>query len=180
MSGASSRRRVEFFAGRACAHAAVRALGQPDAPIGVGHHREPLWPASVVGSIAHGGRWGGAVAAPAHAAQGLGVDIEPLQPLPPDVERLVLMTEELRRLPTSSPLARIIAFSAKECVYKCLFPLTGWALEFHDVSVEVDLTGSAYRASLSHRWRRLRPDLGHLDGGFRVRDGHVFTLVCLP
>ena len=187
MVRAGSRRRAEFFGGRACAHAAVRALGGgmggADAPIGVGPGRQPMWPVGVVGSIAHGGGWCGAVAASADDARGLGLDIEPLQPLPPDVERLVLTGQERRPVSTSNPLAgfaAMLAFSAKECVYKSLFPTTGWALEFHDVIVEVDLDGLEYRARLSDRFLRQGPDLDELGGRFNVWGGHVFTVSCVP
>ncbi len=181
-SRASSRRRAELLGGRACAHAAVRALGQTDGPIGVGPGREPMWPPGVVGSIAHGGSWCGAVVARAGDALGIGFDIEPLAPLPPEVERLVLTDEELTRLPSSGPLGRCagtIVFSAKECVYKCLFPITRSALELQDVSVELHLDTLRYRARLSDRHLRQR-GLETLNGEFRVQDHHLFTALCLP
>jgi len=181
MVGAGHGRRTEFFGGRACAHAAVRALGGADAPIGVGPGRQPLWPPGVVGSIAHGGTWCGAVAAGAADVSGLGLDIEPVRPLPPDVEGLVLTSGERRSMGASGPLAgsaATFAFSAKECVYKSLFPSTGWPLEFHHVIVEVDLARLEYRARLADRYLRQRPDLEGLGGRFAVWAGHVFT-ICL-
>jgi 4'-phosphopantetheinyl transferase EntD len=182
MVAAGDRRRTEFFGGRACAHAAVRALGATDAPIGVGSGRQPLWPPGVVGSIAHGGSWCGAVAARAVDARGLGLDVEPVQPLPTEVERLVLTSEERRWMPASdSPagFAAMVTFSAKECVYKSLFPTTGWALDFHDITVELDLARFEYRARLSDRFPCHGPSLEDLGGRFGVWGGHVFTVMCL-
>lgn len=183
VDGASSRRQVEFFGGRACARAALRARGFLEVPIGVGAGREPLWPPGVVGSIAHGGRWCGAVVAGVDETGGLGLDIEPLRPLALDVEGVVLTSEEIERLPTSHELAgcaSTIAFSAKECLYKCLFPITRWAFEFHDVIVELDVHSLRYRARLSDRFLGQRPRLETLVGEFRVLDDHVFTALCLP
>ena len=50
---AGPRRRAEFTAGRACARAALAALGLPAAPVLAGRAGEPRWPAGVTGSITH-------------------------------------------------------------------------------------------------------------------------------
>lgn len=181
---AVSDRRSQFFGGRACARAALGSLGYPPAPLGVGPGREPLWPNGVVGSISHGGAWCGAVAARASEARGLGLDVEVLDPVvSQEVEHLVHTAEERRALPSSSAerhRATTVAFGAKECVYKCLFPLTGWRLELHDVTVGVDLAGSSFRARLADDQRHEELGLQHLDGRFTIADGHVFTGLCLP
>ena len=182
MSGAGSQRRAEFFSGRACAHAALGALGGPDRAIGAGPAGEPLWPPGVVGTIAHGGDWCGAAVTTAGLARGLGLDIERLQPLSPEVQDLVLTARELNDGPASHPLSdkrALIAFSCKEAVYKCVFPLTGRTLDFHDVAVEVDLESGAYRAELVDGHGPGDPDTRRFEGRFRVVDGHVLTTLCL-
>ncbi|MDQ6910424.1 MAG: hypothetical protein M3Z84_06530 [Actinomycetota bacterium] len=75
--GAAPQRRREFLGGRACAHAALSAIGRDDGPTAVGARHEPTWPPGVVGSISHGGEWAGAVVALDVDAIGLGLDIEP-------------------------------------------------------------------------------------------------------
>ncbi|MGI9023755.1 MAG: 4'-phosphopantetheinyl transferase family protein [Acidimicrobiales bacterium] len=171
VTSAVARRRHEFLVGRACAHSVLAALGRDDGPIGVGSRRQPLWPDGVVGSIAHGGDWAGAVVAREPDAAGLGLDIERLEPpLAPDVEALVLSRAEKARLP-ADPRASKVIFMAKECVYKALFPATGWALEFSDVQVDLDLDGGRWRADLVGR---PGPELS---GRFEVADGHAFTAV---
>jgi 4'-phosphopantetheinyl transferase EntD len=169
------RRRREFLCGRACAHAALRAIGLDRGPITVGRGRQPEWPPGAVGSISHAGDWAGAVVARAADAWGIGFDIEVLDPpLEPDVERLVLTTAERGVGPVDHPLAAYrskIAYSAKEAVYKCLFPPTGRRLSFEDVEVDVHLRSSFARAQVA--------DLPPLDVGVVVAHGYVFTGLCI-
>lgn len=178
------RRRHEFLVGRGCAHDALAALNRDGRAIGVGPRREPLWPDGVVGSIAHGGLWAGAAVAPGGRARGVGLDIEPLEPpLTAGVQHLVLTTAEGSRLPGAPGDAGVavhaakVIFTAKECVYKALFPSTGWALEFSDVEIDLDLAAGCWRAQLGERFHLEGPDLS---GCFEVADGHIFTALLWP
>lgn len=183
VASAVERRRREFLCGRACAHAALRAIGLDRGPIAVGRGRQPEWPAGAVGSISHAGDWSGAVVARAADAWGLGFDIEVLDPpLTPDVERLVLTPAEREVGPRDHPLGAHrskIAYSVKESVYKCLFPSTGWRLSFEDVEVEVDLGASCARARVDGRFRLPAADLSSLAVGVVVADGYLFTGLCV-
>ena len=184
VTGAAPRRQREFLCGRACAHAALGAIGRDRGPLGVGAGRQPQWPAGVVGSISHAGDWSGAVVALAEEAWGLGFDVEVLDPpLTPDVERLVQTLDERSSGPVDHPLARYrskIAYSAKESVYKCLFPHTGWRLAFDDVTTEIDLHAHRVTARVAPRFRLAEADLASLDVGLVVSHGYVFTGVCIP
>ena len=183
MAGAVPRRQREFLCGRACAHAALSAIGRDVGPVGVGAGRQPVWPPGVVGSISHAGDWSGAVVARGEDAWGLGFDIEVLEPpLAPDVERLVSTPEERQSGPVDHPLdvyRSKIAYSVKESVYKCLFPPTGWRLAFDDVAVEIDLPASRGTARVADRLRFAGVDLAALDVGLVVTGGYVFTGVCI-
>ena len=170
-------RRREFLAGRVAAHAALAAIGRDEGPVGVGPRRQPRWPAGVVGSIAHAGAWAGAVVAGSQHLRGLGLDIEVLDPpLPEDVRRAV--AGPLVVGPTGHPLvpyAAKVAFSAREAVFKCLFPATGWRLEPTDVAVELDLGQGRYRALVSDRFRRHGFPMAPITGRFAVVAGHLLT-----
>lgn len=157
MAGAGPRRRQDFYAGRWCAHQALRALGAGAGPIAVGPHGEPQWPAGVVGSIAHGAGWAVAAVARASDVGAVGVDVEALHPpLDPPVERLVLADPERAAAEGSGdPYRSKILFSAKESAYKCLFPATGRLLEPPEVVVELDPARSRFTAVVA----------GHQDDG---------------
>jgi 4'-phosphopantetheinyl transferase EntD len=127
---AVERRRRDFTAGRACARAALSALGFPPAALGARPERDPIWPDGVVGSITHTDGWVAAALAPAERFAGLGHDAEPEAPLDDDVIRIVCRPGEPRE-----PHAAKAVFCAKEAVYKAVFPSTREFLEFHDVEV---------------------------------------------
>jgi len=177
---ATAARRREFLAGRRCAHAALRAIGCDEGlAVGRGVMREPLWPAGVVGSISHAGGLAGAVAARTADAWGLGLDIELLEPpLDAALERIVMGPGELPRPARAHPLEPYrskIAFSVKECVHKCLFPRTRWALDFHDVAVAVDLDANGYEAVVDAGFRLAGRALPPLEGRFAVVGGYVLA-----
>ena len=179
VAGAGPARRREFLCGRACAHAALGAIGRDAGPIGVGRGRQPLWPPGAVGSISHAGDWAGAVVARTEDAWAIGFDMEVLDPpLTPDVERLVLSAQE--RSPGAlgdqpAPHRSKVAFSAKEAVYKCLFPRTGWRLGFSDVTVDVDLGASRCTARVADAFRLPGVDLSAIEVGLVVAHGYLFT-----
>jgi 4'-phosphopantetheinyl transferase EntD len=173
------RRRREFLAGRACAHAALRAIGRDGVAVGRGPMREPLWPAGAVGSISHAGDLAAAIAARAADAWGVGLDIELLDPpLDAAVERLVLRPGELARAAPADPLGPHhpkIAFAVKECVYKCLFPRTQWPLAFHDIEVEINPDRHRFRAVVDDRFRLAGLPLPPLEGRFEVVGDYVLV-----
>jgi 4'-phosphopantetheinyl transferase EntD len=172
IAGARCSRRREFLAGRACAHAALRVIGRDGQPVSRAATREPLWPDGVVGSISHAGTYAAAIVARGAEAWSVGLDIELLDPpLDAALERMVLTPSELAG---SRRLAKI-AFAVKECVYKCLFPRTGWRLGFHDVAVEIDPARGCYRAAVDERFRLGRGSLPALEGRLAIWNGYVLV-----
>ncbi|PUX28759.1 enterobactin synthase subunit EntD [Cronobacter turicensis] len=128
LANAVVRRQAEHLAGRTAAVAALRAAGAPALPPGIGAHREPRWPAGFTGSITHTGHraWATVIAAPGC----VGIDVENLMDaqtaseLAPGIidvhERAVLA-----RAPLPFASALTLAFSAKESLFKALFPQVG-------------------------------------------------------
>jgi len=173
VAGAGPERRQDFFAGRWCAHQALAALGADAGPVSVGARREPLWPAGVAGSITHAQGWAAAGVAWASEVWGLGIDLEALEPpLDSAVERLVLTDVERRRQAPAK-----IVFSAKECVFKCLFPRTRWLLEPADVAVDLDVAGGRFVAVVDGRFTGADAS-DRLHGRFAVAHGFILTTVC--
>ncbi|MFD6889358.1 nuclear transport factor 2 family protein [Streptomyces sp. NPDC059957] len=162
-------RRREFALGRHSARLALGGLGVAPTPIRRGAAGSPVWPPGVVGSITHAGGVCAAAVAPAADVAGIGIDIEPAQPLPHEVLDLVCTPGERHQLPpgASALLFAKVVFSAKESVYKVLYPLTGRFWDFHDVELALDLPGGAFRLDRG-------PFPVH--GRFRVADGFVITV----
>ncbi len=96
----------------------------------------PLWPNGVVGSLAHDSRVAIAAVALRSHVGALGIDIEPAEPLPPDLLDLVATPQERRSLGRDPYQGRLL-FVAKEAVYKAVYPLDRTFLDHHDVHVDL-------------------------------------------
>lgn len=147
-TGFAPTRLAEFQLGRACARRALARLGMLPQAIAVGARREPCWPAGIVGSISHAG--GMAVAAVAHRRSfaALGLDIEAAAALEPGLIDTVCRPEEARRLRSGSADAAagaLLVFSAKEAVYKALWPLVRRFIDFQDVAIILDADRGGFR-----------------------------------
>jgi enterobactin synthetase component D len=129
------KRRAEFLAGRWAARQALRTLGVEGAP-SAHEDGSPHWPPEVAGSISHGA--GRALCAVARLAdvRGLGIDVERLMGEATKVELMARICSDEERLTLArevpAPEAQRVtfAFSAKESLYKCLYPLVRRFMDF--------------------------------------------------
>jgi 4'-phosphopantetheinyl transferase EntD len=110
-----------------------RECALPKAPSGA-----PIWPAGIVGSLAHDSRVAIAAVGMRRDVAALGIDIEPAELLPPELLEMVATPRELQKI-TGDPYQGRLLFVAKEAVYKAVYPLDQTFLEHHDV--EIDLAG---------------------------------------
>ena len=144
-------RRESFSQGRLAAAQAMRELGiENPLPVLRGKDREPLWPDGVLGSITHCGPWSVAVVAKRTPFGALGVDLEDVRRFREDISAQVCTDSELGWIARSRKrlfrAARI--FSAKEAVFKALYPLCHCYFEFKDVNLRWSQTARAFRAEL--------------------------------
>lgn len=151
VAGAVERRRREFAAGRRAARAALVDLGHPPVPIPMAPDRAPVWPEGIVGSITHSACDCVAAVADARLHRSVAVDLEPAAELDAALIDTVLTPAERAALegrPDRLALALVI-FSAKECVYKAQYPLTGLLLDFQQVEVALDPVAGGFVAVLA-------------------------------
>ena len=125
LTEAGRKRKSEHLAGRIAAAHALSALGERTVP-GIGPSGEPLWPQGISGSISHSGTQAMAVAS---RDQNLltGIDCEAI--LPDDeaneIKEGVIDAQEesvISRAGFPFALALTLTFSAKESLFKALFP----------------------------------------------------------
>jgi 4'-phosphopantetheinyl transferase EntD len=138
VANAAQKRRRDFALGRACARAALSALGRDGAVmIGRDENGAPLWPAGVFGSITHTKDYAAALVAEAHDVSGVGVDAERVGGVTQDLwPRLFDSVECDRLMALDAAQQRIFAtlfFSAKEAVYKA--SAKKGALAFRDIHI---------------------------------------------
>ena len=119
----------------------------------------PCWPPSFLGSLSHDAEFAAAAVAPRGALRGLGIDIEPEEPLPRDIYKLVV-TDSEEFMIASDLLAARLLFVVKEAVYKATHPLDRIFLEHHDVEVDFE-TGIALTRT-GHRVRFVTSVTGRL------------------
>jgi enterobactin synthetase component D len=137
---ATQRRQREFLAGRWCAKQALQCLGAGSTHVAMAGDRAPIWPDGVVGSITHTGDFAAAAVAWAADITALGIDSE--QIIDPAAARDIAdicMVDEATLFKAAHGRSFCefctLVFSAKEAVFKCLFPLTRKFLEFSDVRI---------------------------------------------
>jgi 4'-phosphopantetheinyl transferase EntD len=175
---AVAKRRREFALGRACARAALAHLDdRPPPAIPVGERRAPVWPDGVVGSITHSDGLCAAAVARASDFAAVGIDAEAVRELPASVRDLVIAADELHGLPSGTRWD-VVAFSAKESVFKAWFPLTRSWLDFHDVALAIDARAGRFVASVA---ATVRHDDAppRFTGRFAVVSELVLTAVCV-
>ena len=150
--GVAQKRKLEFATGRILARRLLEDLGHPDFPLLRDPDRVPIWPSDVVGSISHKERLCVVAVASIRDRAGLGIDIEPDQPVTPGLEQRICLPAEEAWAAAEGPSevgrrCRAV-FSVKEAVYKAFFPRVRKVWGFHDVEVSIDLERESFRASL--------------------------------
>lgn len=175
MRGAVDSRRREFATGRWCARAAMVRLGRAPAPIPRGENREPLWPEGIAGSITHTKGYCAAAVALDSEAGALGIDAEPDGPLPAGVLGKVATEAErahLAALPVGVNWDRLL-FSAKESVYKSLWPLVRDWIGFSDAEIRFEPDRGVFHATVT------APRAFELEGRYVVANGFALTAISL-
>lgn len=174
-------REAEFRAGRACARQALAQLGIHNWPLLPAPTREPQWPTGVVGSITHSGSYCAAAVASERVCAGLGIDVEAIDRLRDDMAALICSGREPDRLAARGAEARpmlALLFSAKESVFKAVFPHTRVPFEPADVEIDCDADAGTFRAQAPAQ-PALDRICTRIEGRFAFAAGHVLTTAWL-
>lgn len=123
-------------AARIVARQLLRQFGHPPCALPKGAAGAPVWPAGIIGSMAHDSRIAVAAVGMRADVGALGVDIEPAEPLPSELLDLVATPQEQLKLAHDAYRGRLL-FVAKEAVYKAVYPLDRMFLEHHDVEINL-------------------------------------------
>lgn len=179
-------RRRQFTAGRWLARHAWRELGHGSVPLLNDANRVPVWPAGLVGTITHTHSWCAAAVGRSSELVGLGADVEPATALEPALWERVCRPEErqfLRARPAE--LAGLLAkalFSAKESIYKALYPRIRTFLDFQGMRIELSRVGDddwIWDAELQVPWGGLSPGRKLGPGRLRMEADLIVTSIVL-
>jgi enterobactin synthetase component D / holo-[acyl-carrier protein] synthase len=149
---ASEKRRNELLLGRAAARLALIRAGLANpSPVMRRVGGDPDWPAGIVGSITHCAPWAIAAVASSSRVKALGIDLEDVLSVPEtEIAEAVCRSSELRWVfeARDSQLRTAMLFSAKESVYKALYPKCQKFFDFHAVELTWLAQESRFRGVL--------------------------------
>jgi 4'-phosphopantetheinyl transferase EntD len=154
-------------AARIVARELMKRLGRSALPVPRSPSGAPIWPEGIVGSMAHDAKVAVAALASSADCSGLGIDVEPAERLDPELVDIVAGPNERERI-GDDPFGGRLLFTAKEAVYKAVYPLDNMFLEHHDVCV--DLANLRARVMRTGRSVSLR---------FSISD-HIVALAWIP
>jgi len=153
------KRRCEYLAGRISAKTALEQLGVYDQQVIRGDSGCPVWPQGIVGSVTHTDSLAISCVSKVDHVKALGVDAEGIltcelaNELAPQ-----LLTAQDKRYSSSLPFNYFVTliFSAKEAIYKALYPSVGVFFGFEAVSL-IELSDAVavfeLKKDLTERWK---------------------------
>jgi len=162
-------RQREFAGGRAAARIALHQVTGRTLAVPMGPDRAPVWPAGLRGSITHAAGLCLAAATADPTIQALGLDLEQDAPLPAGTEPAILLGDEIGQNPRA-------VFSAKETVFKALYPLVGHVFGFD--AVRITLGDGRFVAETRHALGPVPAGL-RLAGRVWVGDGLILTTLAV-
>lgn len=162
-------RQREFAGGRAAARIAQHVLNGAPRPVPMGRDRAPIWPPGLRGAISHAADLCLAAVTDDPRIAALGLDLEPDAALPPEVLAEVLLPGDDRRHPR-------LVFSAKEAVFKALYPQVGAIFGFD--AVRIALSDGRFTATTCNALGPV-PSGSVLSGRFWRGEGLILTALAL-
>lgn len=159
-----AKRQAEFLAGRYVAKEALTVAGVTVPHVGIGGGRSPLWPRGVSGSISHTDSSAVCAISLQEYYSCVGVDIEEVigGVVAEEVAPIILTERDkdfLSGFEVSSPCLLTLAFSAKESLFKALYPSVGFYFGFEAACFcDLDIKNNTFTLSLTQ----------DLSGRFRV------------
>ena len=95
----------------------------------------PVWPAGIVGALAHDGDAAVAIVAARRNFGGLGIDVEPAEAIADALMPRIADVRERAAFRRESYGAKML-FSIKEAVFKAVHPQDGAMLDFLDIHID--------------------------------------------
>lgn len=182
LSEMPSARKADYLAGRYCARRALMALGARVTDVGVSMGRVPCWPEGFIGSISHSAGRAIALATNDVRIRHLGVDTERHQPeVMREIATMLASHAEaqyIARLPLAREWVLTLLFSAKESLFKALYPALRRDFDFMAAELtELDPSGRRFTLRLTVTLSA-RLKTGDCFEGYFSEDGeHLTTLV---
>ena len=177
------KRQAEYLAGRFSAFSALQKLGFVVDDIPTGKHRNPIWPQGVVASITHSDTIAICGAANSKNYKYLGIDIENRlsSELVAEIKSTIINEQEetlLKNSTLSFADAFTLVFSAKESLFKALYPSVRYYFDFTAAQVtDICEQNNSFTIILL---QDLTPELtagSEFSGYFTIDEANVLTII---
>jgi enterobactin synthetase component D / holo-[acyl-carrier protein] synthase len=179
VSHSVGKRQREFATGRILARRLLGEIGLKVDAIGQRQDRTPIWPTGIIGSVSHcDDLCVVAVARDNVGIQSVGIDVEPAEPLPAEIWEEIARDEEHARLAVGEidlAIGMRRLFSAKEAIYKCLYPLCQMMFEFQELEISFSADYTCFRTRVVTTRPGLRTTRACLEGRQVERDGIIYS-----
>lgn len=185
LTRAMPKRKAEYFAGRLAARRALHFLGCKKLALPIGEHRLPQWPPGYRGSISHTRTL--AVSAVCHHDhyQAVGIDTEMVFTADQCAKLMSVIVSEAEwsgvvreGCTLTQPQLITLIFSAKEALYKAIYPHT---LSFQDFSTAkmtwICEESAQFKIELTCDWSKVYRTGTHFTGWFKFLDHTVVTVI---
>jgi len=177
------KRKAEFVAGRYLAHQALNLLGASHTCVDISAHRAPLWPDTFIGSISHSD--GFVVCAVGHknVIKGVGIDVESFidaETAGKIINSILTHSEFYFTGENIAPDPEILTliFSAKESLYKALYPHVGRYFDFKAAAInKIDVITKRFTIELVEELSPELPVGMQFEGVFERDNQKVFTAI---
>jgi enterobactin synthetase component D len=176
---ACPKKKTEFFLGRAAVGYALRELGEYGHVLR-GGDGAPIWPDGISGSITHCWPWAAALVVRSRRPLAVGIDLENLEKVArSDISNVICTPAELDWLRQGFSFHERLGmiFSAKEAVYKGIYPWCKQYIDFQDVELswlpDRQSFGVSLLAGTEAQFSRFRECEVHC----RCFDGIVFSCI---
>ena len=172
----ADKRKSDFLAGRYCAKKAFSLIDFNLIELPIAKDRSPIWPKGFVGSITHTKTC--AIAAVSNKLKGLGIDAEVLMSEERfhNIKRMIVSESEESMAQKDLKIIPTLIFSAKESLYKTLYPLCKEYFGFLDATL-VDYDKKSFKLKLHSKVESVSKFNGDFVGHYLVENDTLVTWI---
>ncbi|PCI68856.1 MAG: 4-phosphopantetheinyl transferase [Gammaproteobacteria bacterium] len=183
LSKAVKKRQAEYLAGRYIAHYSLRQLDIDVFDIPSGKDRSPSWPNNISGSITHTNKKAICAVGYSNRCELLGLDLEVwMKPhTVSEIKHLIINDKEqlvLSTLGWTNEQSLTFAFSAKESLFKALYPKVQKYFNFNDARITfISLENNTFTIQLEKDLSADFPSSTEFNGQFVANEEEILTIL---
>lgn len=172
------KRKQDYLAGRYCAKKALEKLSVEVNDIPMHDSRAPIWPSGVVGSITHTKSI--AIASVSNKLKGIGIDAETIMDKKryQNLKKMIVSPSEETIINSNLTIFPTLIFSAKESLYKAIYPQCEKYFGFLDASIK-SITESDFTILLHSNDSMVSSFNGEYTGKYKLFESYLVTSIAI-